>query len=695
MKYKLIMNGLDCAHCAAKVEQAIAQTEGFEEVSLVFATKSLYFEHNEYDEIIKKVQSITDSVEDGVVVSDSAVEGHPRHCHDEHCDCHDHHHEHNHEHNHSHAEKNGKSRLILLIISICLAVAALTLDLLHISETAVAVLSAAAIVLSGYEVCVSGFKSAVKLRLDETTLMTIAVIAAFCLGQFVEGAMVTILFGIGEMLEDKAVENSRRSIEKLANIQPDTANVIVNGAEVTTHADDVALGSEILIKPFERVPLDCVVTEGESNVDTSAITGESMPLSCKKGTELLSGMLNGENLLKARTTKVYSDSTASRIIKMVEEASASKSDGEKLITRFASVYTPVVIIISLLIAFIPPIFVGNITDWIYRGLVCLVASCPCAIVISIPLAYYSGIGAASKSGILIKGGRYLETLAKADSFAFDKTGTLTEGKPVLKNIIPYKNYNADKALAIAASVERHSAHPIAKAIANAYSGDYLEMTDYQEHAGSGVSAVYNGKKVSCASKNNEIVLTIDDKPVAAFEIQDKIRDEAKSVLKRLKSFGVKQLIMLTGDNEKNASYVSRELGVEQRAGLLPQDKQSFVKNLKKDSQAVCFVGDGINDAPVIAAADCGIAMGLGSDAAIASADAVLTYGTLSALPKALKIARKVVSTCKINIAFALFVKLLVVVLAFFGMAAIWMSVIADTGVCLLCVLYAIRILKAK
>ncbi|MBQ5398784.1 MAG: cadmium-translocating P-type ATPase, partial [Ruminococcus sp.] len=519
--------------------------------------------------------------------------------------------------------------------------------------------------------------------------------AAFCLGQFVEGAMVTLLFGIGELLEDKAVANSRKSIEKLANIRPDTANVLENGTETIRNAEEVQIGSELIIKPFERIPLDCVITEGSSDIDTSAITGESLPVFRKEGDELLSGMLNGDSLIKARTTKAYADSAASRIIKMVEDASVSKSDNEKLITRFARVYTPVVVLISLLIAFFPPIFVGNLSVWIYRGLVCLVASCPCAIVISVPLAYYSGIGAASKNGVLIKGGKYLEALANTDTMAFDKTGTLTEGKPVLEKIIPYKNCDIDKIHALAASVEKNSSHPIARAIVNSYDGRLFEMTGYTERAGKGVSAVYKGKNVSCEAVDNEIILSVENEKLAEFVISDEIRAEAPKVLGELKGLGVKNLVMLTGDNEKNAKLVSDSLGIGHYSRLLPQDKPRLINELRKNGKAVCFAGDGINDAPVIAAADCGFAMGLGSDAAIASADAVLTYGTLSALPKVFRIAKKVVKTCKVNITFALAVKLLVVVLAFFGLAAIWMSVIADTGVCLLCVLNAMRILKSK
>ena len=692
MKYKLIMNGLDCANCAAKIEKAIASTEGFSEVSLVFATKSLYFQHTEDENIVEKVQKITDDVEDGVEVSFEEKHTHSHeHCHDD--ECHE-------------GKKSPKLSTILLFSAIAFAAAALLLDIFKVNEIAVALLSAAAIIMSGYKVCISGVKSVLKLRIDETTLMTIAVIAAFCLGQFVEGAMVTILFGIGEMLEDKAVEKSRKSIEKLANIRADEAVILENGIEKTVNAESVEIGTEIIIKPYARIPLDCVVSEGKSSVDTSAITGESMPVSAEKGSELLSGMVNGEKLIKAKTTKRLEDSTASRIIKMVEEASTTKSNNEKLITRFASVYTPVVIFIALAVAFIPPIFLGDITAWIYRGLVCLVASCPCAIVISVPLSYYSGIGAASKYGALFKGGKYLEILDKADAIAFDKTGTLTEGLLAIENIIPYKNYTKDEVLALAASVEKNSTHPIARAIQQSYKGGLLNMTSYEEKSGGGVSAQYNGKTIKCAGYRNlsaepeeiaDAYLLCDNEIIGAFKLKDKVRAEAASVTEKLKNFGFKKLVMLTGDSKTNAEKIKNDLpcltGIH--ASLLPEEKLEIVNVLKENSNGVCFVGDGINDAPVITASDCGFAMGLGSEAAIASADVVLTAGNLTALPKVVKLAKKTVRTAKTNIAFALIIKALVIILASLGMAQIWMGVAADTGVCLLCVLWATRILKMK
>lgn len=691
MKYKLIMNGLDCANCAAKIEKKIAETEGFEEVSLVFATKSLYFNHVKDEDIINTVQKLTDSIEDGVEVSfDENKSAHNHeHCHD----C------------HNNKKKTDFSN-ILLFIAIGIALTALVLDLLKINETAVALLSALSIIMSGYKVCISGVKSVIRLHIDETTLMTVAVIAAFCLGQFVEGAMVTILFGIGEFLEDKAVENSRKSIEKLANIKADETVIIENEIEKTVKAENVEIGTEIIIKPFSKIPLDCIVTEGKTSVDTSAITGESMPISAETGTELLSGMVNGENLIKAKTTKLLKDSTASRIIKLVEDASITKSNSEKLITRFASVYTPIVIIISLIIMFIPPIFFGNISEWIYRGLVCLVASCPCAIVISIPLAYYSGIGAASKLGVLFKGGKFLEALAKSDTIAFDKTGTLTEGILTIEDIIPYKNYTENEILALGASVEKNSTHPIAKAIVNSYKGEFVEMDNYIEQPGGGVNAKYKGKTIKCVGiRNLEITpkekadayLVYDGGIIGAFKLKDKTRNEAERVISELKNYGFKNRVMLTGDSKNNAEKIRNELKTltDIKSELLPEDKLNVVNELNKSSKGVCFVGDGINDAPVIAASDCGFAMGLGSDAAISSADAVLTSGNLSALPKAVKTAKKTVATAKTNIIFALSIKALVIILASFGLAQIWMGVVADTGVCMLCVLWATRILRGN
>ena len=622
-----------------------------------------------------------------------------KHCHDEHHE-HTHEHEHNHEHNHEHHEENNSNlEKYLLGVSIALTVIAFVTELLGAAPIITSIIAAFAIVLSGYEVFLEGVRSVINRKIDETTLMSVAVIAAFCLGEFVEGALVTVLFGIGELLEDFAVDKSRDRIMKLADIQPDKANVIINNKETAVRAEDVAVDTEIIIKPHERVPLDCVITEGSSALDASAITGESMPVEKTVGGELLSGMINGDSLIKAKVTKSYGDSTASRIIKLVEEASAVKSRSEKMISRFARIYTPIVMVLAVLIAFVPPFFLGNLSVWIYRGLVCLVASCPCAIVISVPLAYFSGIGVASKYGALIKGGKYLEVLAKADTIAFDKTGTLTEGKLKLDKIIPFKNYTSDAILAVAASVERHSTHPIAKAIVSAYDGNLLPMTDYSERSGEGVTALFKGKRVSCTSgrtpngKSSGVYLSIEGKKIGELILSDKTRDEAADVLEGLRKLGVKREVLLTGDNEKHAKQTAKPLKLDEvYPSLLPSDKLSIAQELKENSSGVCFVGDGINDAPVLAAVDCGFAMGLGSDAAIASADAVLSSGNLKPLTHAFRIAKSTVMTAKANIAFSLTVKAAVIILAALGFAPIWLGVLADTGVCMLCVLNSVRLL---
>lgn len=681
MEQKFIMEGLNCAHCAGKIEEAIKNTEGFSKVSLVFPTKTLYLNHKDKN-VIKLVQKITDDIEDGVTVK--AIE----------------------DKNSSEENKSFIKENLLLFIAILFGAVAIVLESINMNEIAVACVSAVAVILSGYKVFISGAKALFKLRLDENTLMAIAVVAAFILGQYTEGAMVTILFGIGEMLEDKAVSNSRKSIEKLANIQPDTATILHNGHEETVKAEAVEIGTTIIVKPHERVPLDGVIIEGETSVDTSAVTGESLPKDCKVDDELLSGMINGENLIKIKTTKSYHNSTASRIIKLVEEASVTKSKNEKLISKFAAIYTPIVVIISILIAFLPPVLgFGTFSEWIYKGLVCLVASCPCAIVISVPLSYYSGIGAASKKGVLLKGGKYLEALAKADTMVFDKTGTLTQGKLEIVNITPYNDYTEQQVLALAAACEKNSSHPIAKAIKDYYHGEIIPLENYREKSGYGVMAEYQGKELLCGSKkllNSDIdtdatvFLIYDNQLIGTIQISDAVRKDAANVLSKLKKQGVKKLVMLTGDNSAEANKIANQLNITDFYGdLLPEDKVKIVNQLKENSTGVCFVGDGINDAPVLATSDCGFAMGLGSDAAIQSADAVLTGSNLSSLPGAVKIAKRTVNTAKTVIIFALAVKLAVILLAIFGIAAIWMSVLADTGVCMLCVLYATRILKTK
>lgn len=687
MKYVYTLENLNCAHCAAKIEQKIADTEGFDKVSFNFATKLLNFE-SERENTLSEIQQICDSIEDGVTVKDSKT-----------------------------AEKTqtkafGSDR-VLLIIGIVFGVAALAIHLAldsPITDYIVFAFSLLSTSLAGWQVFVRGVKNLIKFRIEETVLMMIAVIAAFILGEYVEGAMVTLLFTIGELIEDYAVDSSRRSIEKLSKIRADEAIIIVDGQEITVPAESVKVGSLIAVKPHTRIPLDGVIESGSSTVDNSALTGESVPVSVSADNEVLSGGINGDGLLTVKTTKEFGDSTAARILKLVEDAAANKGRQEKLISRFAAVYTPVVIALAVLIAVVPPIIgLGSFTQWIYNALVVLVASCPCAIVISVPLAYYSGIGAASKQGVLIKGGNYLDALAKADVFAFDKTGTLTKGELSVNRVYAYNGYGEQEILELAAACEKYSSHPIALAIKSRAGNTELNLTGYGEQAGHGTTAVYNGKPLACGSDkllSGEIPDNLKDRPVVfvvydgeligAIELSDSIRKEAESVISQLKSLGAKKTVMLTGDRKSAAKAAAEEIGIDEYcAELMPDQKLERVKTLRQDGGTVCFVGDGINDAPVLAASDCSVAMGLGSEAAIEAGDMVLTSGNLKNLPAAVKTARRAIRTIKTNIIFALIVKAAVIILACLGLAAIWMSVIADTGVCIICVLYTARLLKTN
>ncbi len=689
-KYTYTLENLNCAHCASKIENKIANTQGFENVSFNFATKNLSFSSENSDSVLK-IQQICDSIEDGVIVVDRSKK--------------------------TKEKQSGKINFntVMLIIAIFLGAAAFVTHLVlpenqTYSTVILLILSVAASLLSGYKIFLKGIKNAVKLKIDETVLLAVAVIAAFCLGEFVEAAMVTILFSLGEFIEDIAVDASRRDIEKLAQIRPDTATIIKDGVETVVPAESVKTGSIITVKPYERLPLDGVVTNGKSTLDASALTGESMPVDITVGSEVMSGAINGNGLIEIRTTKEYGNSTASRILQLVEEASARKGQKEKLITRFASIYTPIVIIIAAAIAFIPPLLgLGEFSEWIYRALVCLVASCPCAIVISVPLSYYSGIGAASKIGVLIKGGKYIEALAKADSFVFDKTGTLTSGKLEVESITTFGGYDKNEVLALAAACEKHSVHPVATAIKKRAENLKLpQLSDYSESAGHGTSAVFNGKKLECGgikilndeqkklAGNASVFVVYDGELIGALSVSDTVRAESQEVISKLKKLGVKNTVMLTGDSKSNADMVSEKLGLDKcYSNLLPSDKLDKVEEIKTHSKAVCFVGDGINDAPVLSASDCGIAMGLGSEAAIEASDAVLSSGSLVKLPDAIKLSRKVMRTVRTNIIFALTVKAAVIILAAFGVASMWMSVIADTGVSVACVLYAARLLKSK
>ena len=706
-QYTFTLDNLNCAHCAGKIEKKLAETDGYENENFNFANKMLVLE-SENTVTAQEIQAVCDSIEDGVEVIDNNVKD-------------------NNVKENTTAPEIGKSakkdkkaemknELISIIIAAVLGVVAFGLELTifgdaefgSVGSFVLLGLSLVATILSGRRTFIKGVKSVFKLQIDETTLLTIAVIAAFALGEFVEAAMVTILFAVGEIVEEKAVSASRSDIAKLAQIRPDNATVLINGKEVVKAAEDVAIGSTIVVKPHERVPLDGVISMGSTTLDASALTGESVPVDAEVGSEVMSGMINGNSLIEIKTTKEFGDSTAARIIKLVEDAAATKGQSEKFISRFAAVYTPIIILISIIVAIVPPLVgLGSFSTWIYRALVCLVASCPCAIVISVPLSYYSGLGASSKISVLIKGGKYIEALAKADAFVFDKTGTLTTGELSVNKIFAYGNHNSYEIISLAAACERYSSHPIAMAIkAKAGSENLPELSDYSEKAGQGVTAVYNGKSLVCggtkiltdkqkanAEKTASVYVIYDGELIGAISVSDTLRPEAKSVIAELRELGVKDSVMLTGDKKENAMDIANELMLDSySAELMPSDKLEKLVDIKKTHKSVCFIGDGINDAPVLTASDCGFAMGFGSEAAIEAADAVLAAGNLKQLPTSIRIAKKVVATVKTNITFALGVKTIVIILAILGIAPMWLSVIADTGVSVLCVLYATRLL---
>lgn len=578
---------------------------------------------------------------------------------------------------------------------------------LHLPVWASAVSHGLAAVLSGYGVFIDGVKNLVKLNFTENVLMSIAVIVAFCLGEFDEAAAVAILFNLGERAEEIAESRSRRSITALTEMRPDTARVLRGGAEQIVSPATVAVGEMVAVNPYERIPLDGVIAEGSSYIDNAALTGESVPVEVAPGDSVLSGGVNGSARLVLRVTRAFEDSTASRILRMIEESSARKSNAEKLITRFARVYTPIVLVLAILVAVLPPLLgLGAFTVWLYRALTMLVASCPCALVISVPLGFFAGIGAESKIGMLIKGGKYLEALAKTDAVVLDKTGTITTGTLSVSSVWTAEGVSEQALLKLAASAEALSTHPVAKAI-RAAAGDAPEAEEIREIAGRGIEAVVGGKRIlagrSTFLQENgvdvsqlpacTVAIAADGRAVGGIVLADTVKPDSAAAIADMKKTGVREVVMLTGDNETAAQAVAAQVGVtDYRAGLLPQDKAKAVEAMQGRR---VFVGDGVNDAPVLAAADCGVAVGLGSQAAIETADAVLSSGSLALLPRAIRLARRSMNVIRFNIVFALATKAAVILCIPFGFVPMWVGVFADVGVTALTVLNTMRILRFK
>ena len=570
------------------------------------------------------------------------------------------------------------------------------------------------------------WRAAVNIRqgrvFDENFLIAVATLGAIALGDYSEGVAVMLLYQIGEWFQGYAVQRSRRSISSLMDIRPDTACVLRNGVEEEVFPDEVEVGETIIVRPGERVPLDGIIRKGEGLLDTSALTGESMPRAVRAGNEIISGCINQTGVLEVEVTTPYEESTVERILSLVEEATDKKATTETLITRFARWYTPAVVIGAVLLAVIPPLATGDsFAVWIYRALTFLVISCPCALVISVPLSFFAGIGGASRAGILIKGGNYLEELAKADTVVFDKTGTLTKGSFHVASVIPAEGFAEEDVLFYAANAERYSTHPIGRSILRAFTdnGGTIEDTDVhamEENAGRGISAHINGHFILLGThdlltaKNTvnippvphagAVYLSIDGRFAGVVHVADEIKEDAAEAIRALKERGIRETVMLTGDTRPIGASVGKRLGIDTvHAELLPQDKVAQVETLlaaQGEGKTLAYVGDGINDAPVLARADVGIAMGaLGSDAAIEAADVVLMTDEPRKIATAIDIARKTMSIAWQNIVFAIGIKAVVLVLGAIGWAGLWAAIFADVGVTVLAIFNAMRALSVK
>lgn len=692
-KKEIYLKGLSCANCAVKIEDGTNGIPGVGEASMNFSTRTLMVEIDEGhhpDEVIKDIKTLVRDIEPDVQVIEK-----------------------NDILDEEDEEEHGDVHIWALAISAILFIIGLIFDFSQWTSFFIFFIS---YVLVGFPVL---SKAAVNITkgnfFDESFLMGIATIGAFAIGQFPEGAAVMLFYQVGELFEDIAVDHSRKSIKSLMNIRPDEANIYLDGDIKRVPAQNVKIGETIVVKPGERVPLDGIVLEGVSMADTSALTGEPVPVEIKAGDEILAGFINQSSVLKIEVNKEFGESTVSKVLDMVQNAGSKKAKTERFMAQFARYYTPSVVGIAAVLAFILPIFAGNFSNWLYRALIFLVISCPCALVISIPLTVFAGIGAASKKGILIKGGNYLEALDNVSVVVMDKTGTITRGVFEVTEIQPEAGITKEELLYYAAYGEGYSTHPIAESLLKAYGQgiDKEIIKGYKERPGNGIEAIVGEFRVLVGNKRlmdsygieveevnrpgTIVYIAADEKYVGYILISDIVKDDAKEAICDLKSIGVKDIIMLTGDNDIAARSIAQEIGITQvYAKLLPHQKVERLESIIADKEgegAVIFVGDGINDAPVLARADIGVAMGgLGSDAAIEAADVVLMTDQISKLVQAMKISRRTKRIMIQNIIFALGVKLIVLVLGAFGVATMWEAVFADVGVTIIAILNAMRVM---
>ena len=688
-----VMKNIDCANCSAKIEKKIQELPEVDDCILTFATRQLRVYSSEGTKLLPKMQEIADQIEPGTVI-EIREEGKPS------SDTHDDKHDHD--------------------IPELLAGAALFIigELLSHSMPPVSIgCFVIAYLILGREVLLTALKNMKSGHvMDENFLMSVATIGAFAIGEFGEAVGVMLFYRVGEAFEHRAVEKSRSQIMEAVDLRPETVLLDENGTVREIPAGSAAVGNIVQIRPGDRIPLDGVVVKGESRIDTSPITGEPVPVSVTIGSTLTSGCVNTSGLLKMRVEKELSESMVTRILDSVENAAASKPQAERFITKFARVYTPFVVALAAATAIIPSLITGNWSHWIYTALTFLVISCPCALVLSVPLAFFSGIGAGSRKGILFKGGIALETLKNVKTVVMDKTGTITKGNFIVQDIVPSANYTAAEVLQAAAACETASTHPIGTSILLAAKEQDLSLENpaqLEEISGKGIHARLSCGDVLCGSRKlltefnvdcgtydengavTTVYVAINGTFAGTIQISDTIKPEAKDAIRTLKSMGIRSA-MLTGDGEAAAEAVADAVGIDHvYAKLLPADKLEILQKLRAESGSAMFVGDGINDAPVLAGADVGAAMGSGADAAIEAADVVFMTSSMDAIPTAIRIAKSTGAISNQNVVFALAVKALVMVLGLMGIASMWLAVFADTGVAILCVLNSIRILYKK
>ena len=706
---ELHLVGLDWANCASRIEAKIKEIDGVESAYLNFINKTIKISiqgGSNKLEISKKTKEIINYFEPHVKVIEDPKEKVLKEGKE---------YNNSHEHTHTHILPSRKTGIRLLIGAVIFIIA-LFYPKTGIYRLPIFLLS---YILIGGDVLLKALRDIMRGQVfDENFLMSIATVGAFAIGEYPEGVAVMIFYQVGDFFQSYAVNKSRKSISELMDIRPDYANLVDGNDTKVVSPYEVHIGDEIIVKPGEKVPLDGEVISGFSSLNTAALTGEAIPKDVTVGDEVLSGFINQQGLIRVRVKKEFDESTVSKILDLVENAGSKKAPVENFITKFARYYTPAVVFTALALAIIPPLTISGalFSDWIYRALIFLVVSCPCALVISIPLGFFGGIGGASRQGILIKGGNYLEALNFVDTIVFDKTGTLTKGEFQVEKVVATGDIEEDELLYLAALAESMSSHPIAKSVVNAYGKEIegISVLEYKELAGMGVSAkilnkyIFLGNKALFDSHDIEVDDLSEGKTVIYIAINgvysgyiviaDQIKEDSKMAIRELKKKGIKNIVMLTGDKENVAKEVSAELGVDSYyAELLPQDKVSKIEELKENlpkNKKIVFVGDGINDAPVLARADIGVAMGaLGSDAAIEAADIVLMTDELGKLPIAIMIANKTKTIVWQNIIFALLVKAVVLVFGATGVATMWEAVFADVGVAVLAVLNAMRVLN--